>query len=588
MGDQKNLLLAILASLVILLGWQYFFEQLRLEAEQAAQRLAAEQTLEGEPGEIGPPRLEPEDGQDIAAGAPALPGDVPRYATVEDARQASPRIRVSTPSLHGTLSLTGARLDDLTLADYRVEADPASPEVTLLTPKGMARPYYVATGWLSADGTIDLPGPDTLWSTDSTILTPDRPVTLSWDNGQGLVFERRIEVDKDYMFSFEDRVINNSGRAVTLFPCALSSRAGVPETMGFFILHEGPIGVLNETLKEYDYGDLMEEGPVAAETGPGGWLGFTDHYWLVSLIPAYDTPSKVRVSHARKDGVNRFQVDMRGEAVNIPAGASDGVATRVFAGAKEVRLLDSYEAAYDIDRFDLAVDFGWFYFLTKPIFYVMEIFDDFLGKYGLAILLLTVIIKLLFFPLANKSYHAMASMKKLQPKLTELREKYKDDKAKMNQELMEMYKRDKINPAAGCLPILIQIPVFFALYKVLFVSIEMRHAPFYGWIQDLSAPDPTSVLNAFGLLPWSVPELGMLNFLNIGIWPLIMGASMYLQQKLNPQPADPIQARMFMLMPIIFTFLLAQFAAGLVIYWAWNNILSIAQQWAIMKKDNAA
>lgn len=390
------------------------------------------------------------------------------------------------------------------------------------------------------------------------------------------------------MFSFEDRVINNSGRAVTLFPYALSSRAGVPETMGFFILHEGPIGVLNETLKEYDYGDLMEEGPVAAETGPGGWLGFTDHYWLVSLIPAYDTPSKVRVSHARKDGVNRFQVDMRGEAVNIPAGASDGVATRVFAGAKEVRLLDSYEAAYDIDRFDLAVDFGWFYFLTKPIFYVMEIFADFLGNYGLAILLLTVIIKLLFFPLANKSYHAMASMKKLQPKLTELREKYKDDKAKMNQELMEMYKRDKINPAAGCLPILIQIPVFFALYKVLFVSIEMRHAPFYGWIQDLSAPDPTSVLNAFGLLPWSVPELGMLNFLNIGIWPLIMGASMYLQQKLNPQPADPIQARMFMLMPIIFTFLLAQFAAGLVIYWAWNNILSIAQQWAIMKKDNAA
>ncbi len=369
-----------------------------------------------------------------------------------------------------------------------------------------------------------------------------------------------------------------AARPVTLYPYGLVSRTGTPPTLGFFILHEGLLGVINDQLREVDYDELQEDGKIEG-TSQGGWLGITDKYWLVALVPDQKAQLRTNFRHTLQNREDKYQVDYLSSAVVVQPNSSNEISNRLFAGAKEVKLLDAYEADLGISRFDLAVDFGWFYFLTKPIFYVLIYFFEWLGNFGLAILLLTVIIKIAFFPLANKSYAAMSRMKQLQPKMTKLKERYGDDRAKMNEAMMKLYKDEKVNPAAGCFPMLIQIPVFFALYKVLFVAIEMRHAPFYGWIQDLSAPDPTSLFTLFGLIPWSPPE-----FLMIGIWPIIMGATMYLQQKLNPAPADPMQAKIFMFLPFIFTFMLAQFPAGLVIYWAWNNILSIAQQYAIMKR----
>lgn len=576
MGDQKNLVIAIVASLVILIGWHYAFEKPRLERLEA-ERVLASGTPAAAPATDLPapdaPPADPVDGASLAA--PAL-----------EPLAAAPRVAINTPHLHGSLSLRGGLIDDVTLAQYHTTIDPLSPEIVVLAPRGGARPYYVQTGWIAAPD-ISVPGNDTIWTSDRDALTPENPVTLSWDNGQGLRFTRRIAVDDHFMFTVTDSVENYGAGETTLYPFSLAARAGTPKTLGFFILHEGPLGVINDTLEEFKYDDLREDGPYQATSTPGGWVGFTDHYWLVALAPAATTAQQVRVRHAGAGGIDRYQVDTRGEAITLAPGASAEATNRIFTGAKIVDLLDDYSERYGIDRFDLAVDFGWFYFLTKPIFHILVYFASWLGNFGLAILLLTVIIKILFFPLANKSYKAMGAMKRLQPKMMELRETYKDDRQRMNQELIELYRREKVNPASGCLPIFVQIPVFFALYKVLFVTIEMRHAPFYGWIHDLSAPDPTSWLNLFGMAPWGVPELGFLHFFNLGVWPLIMGASMYLQQKINPQPADPVQARIFLLMPIVFTFLLGQFAAGLVIYWAWNNILSIAQQWVIMRREGA-
>jgi YidC/Oxa1 family membrane protein insertase len=385
------------------------------------------------------------------------------------------------------------------------------------------------------------------------------------------------------MLTVTDRVSNTADKPVTLYPYALISRTGTPPTLGFYILHEGLLGVFGGSLKELTYKDVAEKKKVEQKTR-GGWLGITDKYWLVALIPDQQKEVQTRFTHAAPDRVDRYQVDFTGEAVIVPAGGGAETTTRMFIGAKQVKLLDAYGADLKIDRFDLAVDWGWFYFLTKPIFFMLELLAQWLGNFGLAILALTVVIKLLLFPLANKSYRAMSKLKILQPEMMKLRDRYGDDKVRLNQEMMALYKREKANPAAGCLPILVQIPIFFALYKVLFVTIEMRHAPFYGWIKDLSDQDPTTVFNLFGLLPWDpsvVPVIGP--FLMLGAWPLIMGVTMYFQQMLNPQPPDPVQARLFQLMPILFTFLLASFAAGLVIYWAWNNVLSMAQQWWIMR-----
>ncbi|MEP2334785.1 membrane protein insertase YidC, partial [Marinobacter sp.] len=400
---------------------------------------------------------------------------------------------------------------------------------------------------------------------------------LTWDNGAGLVFERTYAIDNQFMFSVTQKVRNSSGASVTLFPYGLLSRGGTPETAGFYILHEGPLGVFDETLNEVDYDDLQDDGDVEV-AATGGWIGITDKYWLAALVPAQDEAVKYRFMHMIRQQDDRYQTDYLGSARAIPAGGVVESEVHLFAGAKEVKLLDKYEAEYGIANFDLAVDFGWFYFLTKPFFYALSWLHGVVGNFGIAILVFTVAVKAVFYPLANKSYKSMAKMRELTPKMQTLREQYSDDKQRLNQEMMALYKNEKVNPASGCLPIIVQIPVFFALYKVLFVSIEMRHAPFYGWVHDLSAPDPTTLFNLFGLIPWTPPAFIPM----IGVWPILMGLTMFLQQRLNPQPADPIQAKVFMFLPIFFTFLLANFPAGLVIYWAWNNLLSIAQQRLIM------
>jgi YidC/Oxa1 family membrane protein insertase len=508
----------------------------------------------------------------------AVPGAAPpgQPTTRAEALARSPRVPIDTGSIHGSIALKGARIDDVTLANYHVTVDPASPEVVLLSPPGSPNPYFAEHGWVAGDPGVAVPGPDTLWTAEGGPVTAKDGVTLRWDNGAGLEFAKRVEVDPDYMFTVRQSVTNSSDRPVTLYPYGLVSRWGTPPTEGFYILHEGPIGVFDETLREIDYDEVTEEGRIEFNS-TGGWLGITDKYWLASLVPQQDLAVEAGFRHLPEG--DRYQADYRGPPMTVAPGQTIEVTSQVFAGAKVVTLLDQYSEEYGIPLFDRAVDFGWFYFLTKPIFYLLHWIHGAVGNYGIAILVLTLVVKAFFFPLADKSYRAMAQMKKLQPEMMKLRERYEDDKVRMNQELMALYKKEKVNPVSGCLPIVIQIPVFFALYKVLFVTIEMRHAPFFGWIQDLSAPDPTSIFNLFGLLPFTPPQMLM-----IGIWPLIMGFTMWLQTKLNPQPTDPIQAKVMQFLPLMFIFLFATFPAGLVIYWSWNNILSIAQQWAIMKR----
>jgi YidC/Oxa1 family membrane protein insertase len=580
--EQRNLLLAIVLSVGILIVFQFAFERMR-----------PPQPPGSPPGTPVTTSSSPTTGP--TPSAPGVPTTAPGVApakpvqTREAALAEQQRVKISTPRLHGSIDLLGARLDDLTLATYHETVDPKSPEVVLLSPLGTENPYIAEFGWVATTPDIKLPGPKTRWAASDALLTPTTPVTLTWDNGHGLLFTRTVSVDQDYMFTVRDSVRNSGDTPVKLSAYGLISRTGTPQVAGYYILFEGLIGYLDNSLQEVKYSSLTPGKPL--DYGSSGWLGFTDKYWLTSLIPQQGVTSKARLTHTVDAGVDRYQTDFLGPEETISPGSTAQSSARFFAGAKEVSLLDAYEAS-GIPLFDHAIDFGWFYFLTKPIFLTLQFFDKLLGNFGLAILLFTFGVKLLFFPLANKSYNAMSKMKLLQPEIQKLRERFPDDKARQQQEMMALYKRVGANPLAGCLPIVIQIPVFFSLYKVLFVTIEMRHAPFYGWIHDLSAPDPTSLGNLFGLLPaWHlvIPGVGDVAYLfAIGIWPLIMGVTMFLQQKLNPQPVDPVQARMFMLLPIVFTYMLAAFPAGLVIYWAWNNLLSIAQQWAIMHRQGAA
>jgi YidC/Oxa1 family membrane protein insertase len=588
MMEQRNLILAIALSIAILLGFQFFFEQPRI---QQAQQTASQGTPPapgttapaGAPGTAAPTVGAPaRPGAPAASGGTAAPGP-----SREAALLASPRVKINTSKLHGSIPLIGGRIDDLTLAQYHETVDPKSPEIVLLSPLGSPSPYLAEFGWLPADKSVKVPAEDTRWTATGSELTTKTPVTLSWDNGAGLTFTRVYSIDDDYMFTIKQTVTNSGSAPITLYPYASVTRIGTPESSGYYILFEGMIGDFNGVLKEIKYSSLKDGEPVT-EASPGAWLGFTDKYWLTALVPPQEETIHGRFTHTVVGRTDRYQSDyLDGEKI-LPPGGSIENAGRFFAGPKVVKLLDKYRDEYGVKSFDDAVDWGYFYFLTKPIFYALDFFYSVLGNFGLAILLLTVIVKLLFFPLANKSYKAMSKMKLLQPEMLKLREKYGDDKARLNEEMMALYKRVGANPLAGCLPVVIQIPVFFSLYKVLFVTIEMRHAPFFGWIHDLSAPDPTSIANLFGLLPFDphgIPVIG--SFLMIGAWPLIMGGTMFLQQKLNPQPADPVQAKMFMFLPIIFTYMLASFPAGLVIYWAWNNTLSVLQQWVIMRRAGA-
>ena len=566
------MILAIVLSIAIILGFYYFFELPRMRAQQAAlEAQRAHQTeQQAQTGQAGAP----------GATAPATPGAgvAPAAAapTRAQALAASPRVRIDSARVTGSIALTGARIDDLVLDDYKLTTDPKSPKIELLNPAAGKDAYYAEFGWLAPDASVKVPGPDTLWQASSTTLTPDQPVTLSWDNGAGLRFERTIALDHNFMFTVTQRVVNQGSAPVTLYPYGRILRAGTPHTAGYYILHEGLIGVLGGTLHEIKYKDLVKDGSVKQDS-TGGWLGITDKYWLVALAPDQKQTVNAEFIYGQTQGLPHYQADFRGGAANIAPGAAAENSSRLFAGAKEVKLLERYRDELGLPLFERAVDFGLLWFLTQPIFWVLDQIYRFIGNFGVAILLLTVMVKLLFLPLANKSYRSMSQMKKLGPKIQQLKERYGDDRQKLNQEMMELYKREKVNPVSGCLPVVIQIPVFFALYKVLFVTIEMRHAPFFGWIHDLSSPDPTSVFNLFGLIPWDPPAM-----LAIGAWPLIMGVTMFLQQKLNPTPPDPVQAKMFMALPVVFTFMLAKFPAGLVIYWAWNNLLSIAQQRFIM------
>ena len=574
MQDQKNLVIAIVLSVVILLGFQMLFPGPPPPPEDTS---AGTETVADGRADI-PSVPASDDGQ---------PGVVAQTDVPENApRDDSPRLPIGAAEhgrVIGSVALVGGRIDDLTLADYRETVDPESPQIRLLAPPGTANPYFAEFGWAAdeREAVGSTPGPQTEWSTTDSRLSPGSPITLTWDNGEGLHFSRKIAIDENFMFAVTQSVANRSNAPVTLHAYGRISRTDEPTTLGFYILHEGPLGVFNGTLKEVDYSDLRET-PTIEQSTTGGWIGITDKFWLAALVPDQQKIANTRFHFSNRGGRDKFQVDYLLEPVVIPVGGSADVTNRLFAGAKEVALLDEYAEQLGIINFDLSVDFGWFFYLTKPLFYVLHSFYGWFGNFGLAILGLTVIIKLFFFPLANKSYTAMSKLKTLQPQMMELREIYSDDKQKLNAEVMALYKREKANPMAGCLPILVQIPVFFALYKVLFVSIEMRHAPFYGWISDLSAPDPTNLFNLFGLIPFTPPD-----FLAIGLWPLAMGLTMFLQQKLNPAPPDPMQARIMMMLPLIFVFLFATFPAGLVLYWTWNNVLSIAQQWLIMRRVTA-
>ena len=566
--EQKNLILAIALSAAIIIGFNFILPTPEPPPEPAPGTTTAGGTTSGAPDDATVPQIPGAQAPDalLAGAAPAINRD--------QALAAAPRLRIETPRLSGSLPLTvsggvsGAsrsvgllRIDDITLTNYRETLDPESPRIELLSPKGTGDAYFADFGWATTDASVALPAEGALWQADKDVLRPGAPVTLTWDNGAGLVFEQVLEIDEHYLFNVTQRVINNGDAPVSMVPYGLISRSGTPDVLGFYILHEGLLGVFDDALQEIDYSELQEDGRIV-ETSTGGWLGITDKYWLVALAPEAKRPFEGHFVHRGSNG-DRYQADfIYQEGLSIPAGGSGEIGNRLFAGAKEVMLLDEYRDEAGIARFDLSVDFGWFYFLTKPIFYALHYINGLVGNFGIAILILTVIIKLFFFPLANKSYRSMALMRKLQPEMVKMKERFGDDKQRLNQEMMALYKKEKVNPMSGCLPILIQIPVFFALYKVMFVTIEMRHAPFFGWIQDLSAADPTSILNLFGLMPWGVPDLGAFEPLNIGVWPLLMGISMYLQMKLNPQPPDPIQAKIFALMPIMFTFLLAQFPAG--------------------------
>ena len=585
--DQKNLFLAIALSALIMIGFQWWSASQRPPEETlTAEQQKAAQTKPGTPSTPSTPATSTAT-PGSAPSAPAAPGmavPVPGGAdstaqqaeVLRKALAASPRLKIISPRLRGSISLVGARFDDLILNDYRETIEEGSKNISLLLPFGSANPYYADFGWVSAD--TKTPDAATVWTVNNQTLAPRSPVSLSWQNTDGVKFIQDISLDDNYMFTVKQRVVNSGSKLVTVFPFGRISRTGTPEITDFYILHEGLLGVFDGVLKEIDY-DEIQESKLIQNKSKGGWIGITDKYWLTALIPDQKTAADNRFSDQLQKNLDNYQVDFRGAAQTIAPGATGETGSRFFAGAKEAQLIIDYRDQLNITRFDLAIDWGWFEFLTKPIFFALVYFNGFLGNMGLSILLLTVLIKLAFFPLANKSYRAMSKMKLLQPEMLKLRERFKDDKARLNQEMMAMYKREKANPASGCLPILPQIPVFFALYKVVFVTIELRHAPFYGWIKDLSAADPLTPLNLFGLINWTPPEI-----LAIGVWPIIMGVTMFIQQKLNPPPPDPTQAKIFMFLPIMFTFMLARFPAGLVIYWAWNNALSVLQQYVIMRK----
>jgi YidC/Oxa1 family membrane protein insertase len=592
MDDQsRNLILATALSFLVILGWFVLGPILFPGAfpppvEQTA-GTAPDAAGEPQTGVVVPPAGTMATAPELAAPAPA---------TREAALAQTARVPIQTDRLVGSLSLTGGRLDDLKLSSYRETVEPGSPIVTLLTPAGAPEAYYSLFGWAPAGALTqtDVPGAGTPWEIEAgDVLTETTPVTLRWDNGKGLIFRQTYAVDHNYMFTLTQSVENASGAEVRLQPYGTIARHGMPSDLkNFYILHEGAIRMADGELQELKYKAMADLPVVPAEGAPAevvdvasnGWIGITDHYWMTSLTPPSGQAFTAVIKYTPTTDV--YQTDARLPVVSVPAGGSSEVTTGLFAGAKVWSILRDYQDEKPILGFVDAIDWGWFFFLTKPIFRVLHEMHKLIGNMGLAIIGLTLVIKLLLFPLAYKSYVSMSKMKALQPQMEKIKETAGDDRMKMQQEVMALYKREKVNPAAGCLPILLQIPIFFSLYKVIFVTIELRHAPFFGWIKDLSAPDPTSILNLFGLLPWAAPSpASFLGILSIGVWPILLGISMWLQQKLNPMPTDKTQAMIFAWMPWVFMFMLGHFASGLVIYWVANNTITFVQQYTIMRSQ---
>jgi YidC/Oxa1 family membrane protein insertase len=613
MLENRNTILAVILSGLVLIAWQYFYNIPQMERQRAQQQAQTELQKKSapaaaQPGNDATPSTAPQAGggpSGAPAGSPPTASNAPAVER-DAALAADPRVKIETPSVIGSIRLKGARIDDLSLVKFRDTVDPHSPPIVLYAPSNTAAPYYAEFGWVPAAGsTARLPDQNAVWQQENTgSLTPSSPVVLKYDNGEGLTFRRTISVDDRYLFTIKDEVTNTGNAPVTLYPFALISRHGTPQVSGYYILHEGLIGYLgDEGEQQYGY-KKIDDAPALANRGgakgyeftaTNGWLGITDKYWASALLPDTNARLKASYSSTQLGSIRTYQTDYLEDPQTVAIGGTASTNARLFAGAKEASVVGmnfpiwgfgGYNRELGLNHFDLLIDWGWFYFITKPMFLALDFFYRVVGNFGIAILLVTVIVKLLFFPLANKSYASMAKMKSVQPQLQALKERYPDDRAKQQQEMMEIYKKEKINPIAGCLPIAIQIPVFFSLYKVLFVTIEMRHAPFYGWIKDLSAPDPTNLFNLFGLLhydPTQIPLFG--HYLALGIWPIIMGITMWFQMKLNPTPPDPTQQMIFAWMPLIFTFMLAGFPAGLVIYWAWNNTLSVLQQSFIMRRN---
>ncbi len=573
MQNNRNYFIAIALSVLIVLGWQFLYMNPRIEAQRKAElaQKAQQQTEQVQTPAAG--------GAGTAQTNGAAPsGQAAATTSLADALAKNPRVTIDTAALAGSINLVGARLDDLKLKGYHETVDDSSPIITLFSPSETKDGYFAELGYIGDAATGNVPGPSTVWTApEGAKLTETTPVTLTYTNDKGITFARTISVDQHYMFTVTDKV-TNAGQA----PAALSSygrvtRYNKPAVASTYVLHEGFIGVIGDSLLESKYAAVEKEA-VTPATATGGWLGITDKYWAATIVPPQQTPYDARFTHFT-DGQPRFQADYKQNAVTVAPGQSLELKNLVFAGAKEVPVIDGYKDSYQIPRFDRLIDWGWFYFLTKPMFKLMDFFFRYFGNFGVAILLTTIVVKALFFPLASKQYASMANMKRVQPKMEELKAKFGDDRMGLQQATMALYKEEKINPIAGCWPIALQIPIFFSLYKVIYITIEMRHAPFFGWIQDLSAPDPTSFINLFGLLPFAAPT-----FLHLGVWPLIMGVTMFLQMRMNPTPPDPTQAMIFNWMPLVFTFMLASFPAGLVIYWAWNNTLSVIQQSVIMKR----
>lgn len=556
MSDTKNLVVAIVLALLVLLGWQYFYEAPRT---REIERLAKEREA-SMPKDI------------VSTNEAAKVTSQPTLTSRSEALKATgPRISINGNKLSGSISLVGARFDDLLLTQYHITDKKNSDNVTLFSPANFKDSYFAEFGWISENKNVTMPNSKTVWKANKNMLKTNDSVELTWQNPENVLFKITIHLDSNYLFTIKQTIENKSNQVVEYSDYALINREKQKREK-MYISHEGAIGVFNKILNETSYETLESDKMLSfKDNETGGWLGISDKYWFSAILPNAKENSKFQTNFQYNNG--KYQVDYLTPKKFTSPGQTTSSINHLYAGAKVLLLLDLYGKSLKLDLFDRAIDFGWFYFITKPIFNALRYCYDLVGNFGISILLITILVKLILLPLASKSYHSMNRMKELQPQMESIKQLYKDDKMKQNQAIMELYKKEKVSPLSGCLPLLIQIPIFFSLYKVLYITIEMRHAPFYGWIHDLSAPDPTTIFNLFGIIPWTPPS-----FLMIGAWPLIMALTMFIQQKFNPEPSDPVQAKVMKLLPLFFVFMFASFPAGLVIYWAWSNIITIIQQ----------